>query len=210
MSPVAERPPKPAVRVEPVEDRPFAITAGQFFAMIEAGVFPEEARVYLQDGRIMEKMAKSRPHSWSGGLLATRLARSIPAGYLVMPEGEFQLDEWNAKLPDLAVVRCDDPRAAVANRAPLRAEELALALEIAVSSLSKDLGENLERYARALVPNYWVADILGRRLFVHTEPRVVEGRGVYSGTDVIIPGGAFSLTLHDRDPIRFAYEDLMA
>ena len=41
----------------PREDRPFAITADLFLSMIEAEVFPDDARVYLQDGRIYEKMA---------------------------------------------------------------------------------------------------------------------------------------------------------
>lgn len=205
--PAPVRPSQPPA--PPSEDRPYAISADMFLAMIEAGVFPEDARVYLQDGRIFEKMAKTRPHSAHGVLINAALVSHSRPDWLVFPEGEFLMDEWNAKLPDFAVVRSQDRRAFLASKEPLKARDLTLAVEIAVTSLAKDLGENFERYARAMIPNYWVADVTGRRLLAHSEPRLVDSRGVYSKVDIILPGGSVELLLDGQDPVRFAYEDLM-
>src|SRR4051794_19077731 len=100
MSLVAESRAEPTV----ADDRPYAITADLFLAMIEAEVFPREARVYLQDGRIFEKMAKSNAHSLLGAAFVDALIRRLPRGWFLVPKGEFRFDEFNAKLPDFAVV----------------------------------------------------------------------------------------------------------
>ena len=59
-------------------DRPYEITADKFFGLIETGFFPEEARVYLEDGRIYEKMAKTNYHTVLGALIPTALIRRLP------------------------------------------------------------------------------------------------------------------------------------
>ena len=45
-----------------------------------------------------------------------------------------------------------------------------LVVEVAVSSLQRDLGVKSELYARAGVEEYWVLDLDGRRLVVQREP----------------------------------------
>ncbi len=207
--PIAEPPSRPPAPVEVPGDRPYAISADTFHAMIEAEVFPDETRVYLQDGRIYEKMAKTKPHSSHAYLIHQTLVRQSRADWMVFAEGEFRFDDWNANLPDIALLRKDDPRAFLVSPEPMTASDVALAVEIAVTSLAKDLGENLERYARAMIPNYWVADVPGRRLFVHTEPRLVDGRGVYAKVDIVLPGGTVALVLQGQDPVRFTFEELM-
>ncbi len=190
-------------------DVPYDVTADDFFHLIETGFFPEEARVYLEDGRIYEKMAKTTYHSGLGSHVPIALNRRLPAGWLAFSESQIKLDRKNSPLPDVAVVRCNDAREfAEAGRWPESAD-IGLIVEVAVTSLAKDLGRNLERYARNGVPNYWVADVLGQRLHVHSRPHVVDGRGEYAEAQVVEPGGAFALVLDGGEPIRFAYEDLM-
>lgn len=191
------------------EDRPYDISADQFFEMIEAGVFPEETRIYLRDGRILEEMAKTNVHSMLGSAFATALIRRLPPVWSVVPEGEFKIDDANTRLPNLAVLRGGNPLAyVVQNRRPT-AGDIGLIVEIAVSSLAKDLGPNLDRYARSMIPTYWVADFTGRRLLAHTEPRVVEGRGEYARVATVVAGGSLPLVLDGQEVARFAYEELM-
>lgn len=76
-------------------------------------------------------------------------------------------------------------------------------------SLAKDLGSNLRRYAKVMIPACWVADFTGRRIVVHTRPRIVDGRGGYEQVEIIEPGGSVALVLDDQEVARFAYEDLM-
>ena len=57
--------------------------------------------------------------------------------------------------------------------------DVGLIVEVAVTSLPRDLGRRAEVFARALIPSYWVADPLGRKLVEHRGPRVVDGVGSY-------------------------------
>jgi hypothetical protein len=198
---------------EPVEaaigDTPYRFTADAFLASIEAGRFTDEGRIYLRDGRIYEKMAKTDAHSVLGSHIVTSLIRRLPPHWSVFPGGQFKVNEINSRLPDVAVARGGDPRAFLAPGAFPQASDLALIVEIAVTSLAKELGANLERYARALVPNYWVADFSNRQLLAHTQPHILDGRGVYDQTVILIPGGRLTLFVDGQEVAQFAYEDLM-
>ena len=48
-----------------LEDLPYPITSDIFQGMIEHELIPVEKRVYLWDGRLYEKMAKTLPHAAS-------------------------------------------------------------------------------------------------------------------------------------------------
>jgi Uma2 family endonuclease len=50
-------------------------------------------------------------------------------------------------------------------------EDLRLAVEIACSTVDFDLTTKAALYARAEIPEYWVFDVIGRRLLVHRDPR---------------------------------------
>ena len=191
-----------------VDGAPYELSADTFFAMIEGGFFPEEARVYLQDGWIYEKMAKSNAHGMVATVLAIALMPRLPAGWFLATEGQFKLDRKNSPLPDIAVIR-GDPRVYFAKDRRPNATDMGLVIEVAVTSLTKDLGPNLERHARAKVPNYWVADVKGRRILAHSRPRMSKGRGVYGLSQIISPGGTLPLLLDGVEVVRFAYEDLM-
>ena len=47
-----------------------------------------------------------------------------------------------------------------------------LVVEVADSSLEKDLTTKLPIYARAKVPEYWVIDVMNHRVHVFTEPNL--------------------------------------
>ncbi len=78
-----------------------------------------------------------------------------------------------------------------------------------MTSLRDDLTTRMEQYARALIPAYWVIDVLGRRIVVHTEPRVVEGRGVYERVETFGPGQSLPLVLDGREVARIPFDELL-
>lgn len=51
-------------------------------------------------------------------------------------------------------------------------EDIGPIVEVAVTSLAKDLGEQAAEYARAGVASYWVADVPNSRIVAHRDPRV--------------------------------------
>jgi Uma2 family endonuclease len=70
--------------------------------------------------------------------------------------------------PDLAVIALGAPR-------PYHPATASLIIEVAVSSLRRDLGAKTDLYARAGVPEYWVLDLDHRRLVVQRDARPEAG-----------------------------------
>jgi hypothetical protein len=178
--------------------QPFDITSQMFFQMIEAGVFPPERRVFLWEGRLYETMAKTTLHATTSVRVHKALGRRLPDEWLIWTENPVALDESHAPLPDVVLVRGPVELYEDENRPP-RASDVGLIVEIAVSSLKVDLTVRAELFARALVPNYWVADVGGRRIVEHSAPQVVDGVGRYSQVHERKPGDQIRLVLDGRE-----------
>jgi hypothetical protein len=84
-----------------------------------------------------------------------------------------------------------------------------LLIEIAVTSLREDLTTSLELYARHLVPVYWVMDVTGSRILVHSEPQVVEGRGIYTRVETFRAGQPVPFVLDGQEVARIPFEELL-
>ncbi len=204
MATVTEAPPPPV----PTTDAPFDLTIDVFARMVEADLIPRDRRVYLRDGRLFEKMAKTKAHGWAGAALTMTLVRRLPAGWSVWPESTVVLDPRNASLPDFAVIR----GASAGLRHPR-----SLSGTAGCRSPDRDRRHQPARrpdhgagaVARALIPAYWVVDVLGRRILVHAEPRVVAGRGAYARLETYGPGQTVPVVLDGQEVARIPYEDLL-
>jgi Uma2 family endonuclease len=134
-------------------------------ALADSGVIDLEA-FELLEGELLHKV-KNPPHILAFVLSLQRLTMLFGMLYC-QPEGPIEValsdDETNLPEPDIAVLS----RPLSATR-PGPAE-VRLLLEIADSTLSRDLGSKARLYARAGIVEYWVLDIENRRLHVHRDP----------------------------------------
>ena len=193
----------------PAADVPYDLTIDLFSRMVESGLIPRDRRVFLLKGRLYEKMAKTRAHGYVGAAINMALVPQLPPGWGLWPESTIVLDPTNAPLPDLTVIRGASPLDfATANRYP-DPGDVGLLIEIAVTSLRDDLTTGLERYARASIPVYWVVDVPGRRILVHTKPRIVGGRGEYARVETYRPGQALPLVLDGQEIARIPFDELL-
>ncbi len=199
--------PMPAAGIEP-EMHPVDFTADQFFRMIDADLFAPERRVFLWDGRVYEDMAKTVAHAFVSARIARALTRLLPDDWLVWTENPIRLDERHAPLPDIPVVRGDGLAYLEAGRHPTAAD-VGLVVEVSGSSLTRDLGPRAEAFARAMVPAYWVADVNGRRIVEHREPRGVEEGGGYAIVESHGPDGAIPLVIDGREIARIPVRELL-
>ena len=172
--------------------------------MIEAGLIPEDRRVYLDDGRLYEKMAKSKPHGFVG--LAINMAPGNPASSrpgASGPKCTVVLDDLNAPLPDFSVIR----GAILLDFSELDrypdTRDIGLLIEIGVTSVRQDLTTRIEKYARALIPaetytGSWTCPPAGS--WPDPERPVVDGRGVYSRVfSWMCPASPFPCILYGRE-----------
>jgi len=92
-----------------------------------------------------------------GSLLDTDLIVRVQSGVSFPGDRELQ--------PDFAIYRrLPDTRS---NPGP---RQILLAIEVADSSLRKDLTGKIYLYAEAGIPAYWVVDVRNRRVNVHSNP----------------------------------------
>ena len=160
-----------------VEDEPYPITSDVYDEMVEKGLIPTERRVYLWDGRLYEKMAKTLAHAGPQATFLRAIVRRLPDGYFLNYENPVRLDEHHTPLPDMVILRGDPREYLKMNRYPDR-REVAMVSEIAVTSLAKDLGPRLSRHAISLPQaSYVVIDVLNRRILAQKRPRNRSGDG---------------------------------
>jgi Uma2 family endonuclease len=192
----------------PESDPRFDLTIDLFARMIDAGLISKESRVYLQDGRLYEKMAKSNPHGYVGAAIDRALNRRLPECWWLWPESTIVLNLTNAPLPDFSVIRGNPLDFGNPSRYP-EPRDVGLFIEVAVTSLRRDLTTALELYARFLIPVYWVVDVLGRRILVHSEPRVAESRGTYDRVETYRPGQSVPLTLDGQQVALIPFDEML-
>lgn len=145
--------------------RPF--TLDDVFEMMRIGALDPDAKVELIDGELVEMSPQNTPHMEAKRILLTRLVRELGDGVAVHVEGTLRLAPRTAPSPDLFI------HSVSLKPDKVRGTDVLLLIEVADSSLLRDLRSKASLYARFGVPDYWVVDTVGRRLFVHRVP--VEG-----------------------------------
>jgi hypothetical protein len=191
-------------------DAPFPITAAIYEGMVERGEIPEDRRVYLWDGRLFEKMAKTRSHAGVQAAFVNLLVPRLPQGAFLGSENPVRLDDRHLPLPDL-IVALGRPLELHRDRYP-DGRDVLLVVEVAVTSLPADLGGRLIRYADALPhASCLVADVLGGRLLLHTNPLAGtdEIPGRYGTVETITRGGVLRLTIAGTALAPIPFEELL-
>ena len=147
--------------------RPYLITADVYARMIAAGTIPDARHVELWEGQLVEKMSKNRPHVIAQSQFNTALVRIVPEGWHVELECPLELGPLHVPEPDLMIVRGAPQDYPDRNPTPA---DVALVVEVADSSVPKDLGRMRAAYAAGGVPAYWVANLRTGRIEAHAEP----------------------------------------
>jgi Uma2 family endonuclease len=138
--------------------RRWAVTVEAYHKMIDAGVFPPEARIELIEGELYEMPPQGLPHAVAVRLLMQLFAPFAADGTLMvqmpvyMPRSEPE--------PDLAVMApgtpMDDPRL----------KNAVLVIEVSNKTRRFDLQRKAPLYQGFKVLETWVLDIPGDRLVV--------------------------------------------
>jgi Uma2 family endonuclease len=133
--------------------------------MIGAGIIGEDEHVELIGGRIIAMSPEGPVHAGAIDLCAEALRRAFGSSHTVRVQHPLAVDLEDEPEPDVAVVRggprdhlAEHPHAAV------------LVVEVAESSLAYDRGDKALLYARAGFADYWIVNLVERRVEVHRDP----------------------------------------
>lgn len=145
----------------PTAGRKFSVS--EFIAMDELGQLGD-GRVELIRGEILNKMPIKRPHAVCVSKLVTLFGKYYAAGQ-VIAQVSMQIFRHSMPEPDFLVLRTADESGDYVHW-----NEAQLVAEVSYNTLSSDLAVKAEIYAEASIPEYWVVDLVGRCVVVHTSP----------------------------------------
>jgi Uma2 family endonuclease len=153
----------------------------EYDKLVELGVFQDE-RIELLDGVLVPMSPIGPRHSSAIDFLTLLLVRALGDRARIRVQNPFVASDISEPQPDVLVAPLGDYTADHPGDAHL-------VIEVAESSLRIDRGRKLRIYAERGVPEYWIVDVVSRRIEVHREPQAGTFRTVrvYEGEDAIVP-----------------------
>lgn len=170
-----------APAVAPLRLRRF--TVAEYQRLIDEGFFGSDERFELLDGLITQKMSRNPPHDASLDRARRRIERLLGPGWMLRVQSAIVTSDSQPE-PDLAVVRGNEGDF---DRQHPSASETVLVVEVANTSLADDSGIKLRTYAAAGISEYWIINIMARRVEVLTAPNgnSYGRRTVYTEADAV-------------------------
>jgi Uma2 family endonuclease len=161
-------------------------TANDYHRMLDAGILAEDDRVELLNGQIFEMSPQRPPHTTATKRTYDYLKTLLSGKADVRSQSPIALSSYSEPEPDIAVVAID--KLEYSDRHP-EPNEIFLLIEVADSTLGRDLSEKERAYAQANIQEYWVVDIRGRQIHVFRYP----AEGTYQQKWLFDSGSSCSL-----------------
>lgn len=160
MSTAVLPPPVVSVQSRPPRKR---WTAAEFHRVSDTGVF-EGQNLILIEGEVLHMPSPNPPHDMALILLDALLRACFPTGHVFRTQMSLVLGQTTDPVPDYAVV------AGSARDFVQKPTTAVLVAEVAESSLDYDTGDKASLYAAEGIADYWVVDLVNRRLIVMRDP----------------------------------------
>jgi Uma2 family endonuclease len=151
-----------------IQFKPRLFTVDEFMTLSAKGVFENDVGdMELHDGQIVQMSPKYLPHMTLQFAIARAIGNMLAGSDSLrcVFEVTVQFDAYNCREPDISIYAPGAHQSSV-----LYPGDLRLLIEVSGDSLSSDLGEKADLYARAGVPHYWVVDLVGKVTHVHSAP----------------------------------------
>jgi Uma2 family endonuclease len=169
-------------RAAPATPRAHRFTRDELYEMSRAGMF-QGKKVHLLHGRLIVMPPPGPEHDYVLDQVMKFLRRTVPDGHYLREQRGLAVGPHNDPVPDAAVVLGDS--ADYLKRHPITA---IFAAEVSNTTLYGDTKIKPFLYALAGVPEYWVVDLNGRRIVVHTQPRTDDGVHSYGSVVTFVEG----------------------
>lgn len=153
-----------------VQHQPRRFSVEEYARMGEAGIFAPGERVELIEGEILAVSPQNRKHARRIAKLTSLFVRLFGENHEIRVQLPLTLGKFSEPEPDFAIVSLQE-----SDEAERHPGGAALVLEIAESSLSFNRNEKASVYAKAGIQDYWVLNLLNRRLEVRRTPRELPG-----------------------------------
>lgn len=150
-----------------MKQAPFTVrrwTRAEYERLVDLGVFDGEP-LELLGGQLIVTEPQGPYHASTVGRVGDALRAALPAGWTVRVQAPVALDDESEPEPDVVIVPGTHDNYVTAH--PTR---VALAVEVAHSSLAFDRLAKASCYARAGIADYWIVNVVDRLVEVYREP----------------------------------------
>ena len=147
----------------PPQQRRFDVA--EYYRLHQIGMI-EEKNNELINGKIYTMSPTGVRHAWVVDHLGKLFIRRLP-DYHVRLQNPIRLDDYSEPEPDLAILHT--PPTPYADSHP-GADQVALLIEVADSSLLYDRETKAPLYARFGIPEYWILNLRDNQLEVYAQP----------------------------------------
>jgi len=180
--------------------QPHRFTLDDVLRMQAAGILDEGAKVELIDGGLVEMASEGAPHTRAKMQIAYAFMAQAQGKTIVIVDSTLRLAPTYAPDPDLYLYDANLPLDGV------NGANVGLVIEVAQSTVAKDLSIKAELYAQHGVRDYWVVDVNTDMVIVHRDLSGGVYRDVvqYSARDTVasLVFPSLALCLADLPPIR--------
>ncbi|MEG3848908.1 Uma2 family endonuclease [Microcoleus sp. herbarium19] len=168
-----------------------AVTAKRFsiaeyHRLGEMGFFRHHERVELIRGELINMAAKGRLHSFCNSLLVEELILLLARRARVRVQEPIILSATDSEPePDVVIARNRADNYLDSHPEPA---DILLAIEVSDSTLKYDRETKLSLYAEAGIANYWIFNLVGSQLEIHSEPyQERQGDFNYRSKRIVLP-----------------------
>jgi Uma2 family endonuclease len=179
-------------------------TVAEYHELQHRGMLDDGKDYELLDGWLVEKMTQETPHASAASKLDKRLWKLMPDDRLLRSQKPITLRNSEPE-PDAAV--CIGPEDRYDERHP-SAAEIEFVVEVADSSLRRDQTLKLALYASARIREYWIVNLIDRRVEVYTHPRGGKKPTYRTRTDYL-PGSAVPVVLGGTEVGSIAVDEIL-
>ncbi len=168
--------------------RKLGLRVEDFLLLNDSGAFDDYGKTELIDGDIYVMNAQHSPHARAKTRLAYAMAtrlREIGSDLEVIIEVAVHLNGDSMPEPDIVLTRWR-------GKGPVPVETVALVVEVADTTLDRDLGRKSDLYAAAGIPEYWVIDLTEGRALMREFP---DADGYHGQLDILLTERLKSATI---------------
>jgi Uma2 family endonuclease len=146
---------------------PRKITVSEYHRMAAVGILADDERVELLDGTLVTMSPIGRSHRMVHALIVEYLILALGERAIVQGMSSVQLGDYSEPQPDILVLPRNLDEFVLREPDPT---EVHAVIEIADSSLRKDIGIKRRLYGDFHVADYFVVDVQARVLLRFTAP----------------------------------------
>ncbi|MDX1964705.1 MAG: Uma2 family endonuclease [Pirellulales bacterium] len=147
--------------------QPRQFTVEEYHRMGEVGILDSDERVELLVGEIIKMCPLGYAHIACVNMLNFLLVTSLGNRAIVSVQNSVRLNTYSEPEPDVAIFH---PPADVYRQRMPAAADVSWLIEVADSSLLKDIQVKLPLYAAAGIPEVWIVNLVEQRIEVYTQP----------------------------------------